>query len=194
MLYHVMSQPTAHAVEFRLARHDDIEPIRAIEQAAGRRFAQVNMAHLADRPPASAANIRQRIDAVTIVVAVDANGRCVGFAAFEWLAGELADHGDATRIYLAELDVLPSHAGQRIGAALIDWVAQFAHGQGATQLMLSTFREVPWNAPYYRKLGFRTIDDAQLDAALLAIRDEHIGRGLDESQRVFMYRTIVAPQ
>jgi hypothetical protein len=49
---------------------------------------------------------------------------------------------------------------------------------------------VPWNAPYYRRLGFRDIEEADLDAVLIARRDAHIARGLDESKRVFMRRDL----
>jgi GNAT superfamily N-acetyltransferase len=93
-------------------------------------------------------------------------------------------------VYVQELDVLPSHAGQRIGAALIEQVAQLARSRQLTQLVLSTYREVPWNAPYYRRLGFRDIEEAELDAALLTRRVAHIARGLDESKRVFMRRDL----
>jgi predicted N-acetyltransferase YhbS len=94
------------------------------------------------------------------------------------------------RIYVQELDVLTSHAGRRIGAALIEQVAQLARARRLPQLVLSTFRDVPWNAPYYRRLGFRDIAQAELDAALIARRDAHIARGLDESKRVFMRRDV----
>jgi hypothetical protein len=56
--------------------------------------------------------------------------------------------------------------------------------------VLSTFRDVPWNAPYYRRLGFADIDIAELDAALIERRNAHIARGLDESKRVFMRRDL----
>jgi hypothetical protein len=57
--------------------------------------------------------------------------------------------------------------------------------------LLSTFRDVPWNAPYYRRLGFTDIVDAALSPALLQIRQEHIERGLDETRRVFMRKPLI---
>jgi hypothetical protein len=32
------------------------------------------------------------------------------------------------------------------------------------QATLTTFEHVPWNAPYYRRRGFRVLDDGELSA------------------------------
>lgn len=79
----------------------------------------------------------------------------------------------------------PSRAGGW-GAALLDAVSERARILDLSGLVLSTFREVPWNAPYYRRLGFVALE--ALTPGLLAIRAEHLARGLDESQRLFMAR------
>lgn len=173
--------PMQHAtgITFRLAEQHDANAIRTIEFEAGQRFLSVDMAGIADAPPMDLEIVERKIAAREIIVAVAADATCAGFVMFE---------PQPTRIYVQELDVLTSYAGQRIGAALIEQVAQIACAQRLTQLILSTFREVPWNAPYYRRLGFRDIEEAELDAALIARRDAHIARGLDESKRVFMRR------
>ena len=93
---------------------------------------------------------------------------------------------DAQRLYLEELDVAPSHAGQRIGARLIEQVMARAAQEGIAEVVLSTFRDAPWNAPYYARLGFSIVDAAALDDTLRAIRAHHVSLGLDETQRVFM--------
>jgi len=169
------------AVTFRLAMPHDAETIRAIEFDAGLRFIGVGMTGIADAPPMALETVKRKIAASEIIVAIDANAICAGFLMFE---------PQPARIYVQELDVLTSHAGRRIGAALIEQVAGIARERQLTQLVLSTYRDVPWNAPYYRRLGFRDIELADLDAALLARRDAHIARGLDESQRVFMRREL----
>ena len=177
----------APTVTFRFAAPHDAGAIRTIEFEAGQRFASVGMAGIADAPPMALALVERKIAAREIIVAVDvvdvvdAEAACAGFVMFE---------PQPTRIYVQELDVLTSHAGRRIGAALIEQVAQLARTRQLTQLVLSTYREVPWNAPYYRRLGFRDIEEAELDAALIKRRDAHIARGLDESKRVFMRREL----
>ncbi len=168
-------------VTFRLAAPHDAETVRTIEFEASLRFVSVGMSGIADAPPMSLALVERKIAARELIVAVNAGGTCVGFVMFE---------PQPARIYIQELDVLTSNAGRRIGAALIEQVAQLARSRQIMQLVLSTYREVPWNAPYYRRLGFRDIEEAELDAGLLARRDAHIARGLDESKRVFMRRDL----
>jgi GNAT superfamily N-acetyltransferase len=53
---------------------------------------------------------------------------------------------------------------------------------------LTTFRDVPWNGPFYERLGFRVVAGAELSAALRAIADDETRRGLDPSRRVAMER------
>ncbi|MEN8500260.1 MULTISPECIES: GNAT family N-acetyltransferase [Paraburkholderia] len=171
----------AHAVTFRFAEPHDAAVIRAIEFEAGLRFVSVGMTGIADAPPMPLELVERKIAAREIIVAVEADETRVGFVMFE---------PQPARFYVQELDVLTTHAGRRIGAALIEQVAQLARAGGAMQLTLSTYREVPWNAPYYRRLGFRDIESAELDAALIARREAHIARGLDESKRVFMRRDL----
>jgi ribosomal protein S18 acetylase RimI-like enzyme len=107
----------------------------------------------------------------------------IGFVVFRPLEGAA---------YIEEVDVLPAHAGRRIGAALLDEAARRAAVRGLDALTLSTFRHVPWNAPYYRRLGFRELAEAALTPGLRAVRADNIARGLDETQRCFMRRPIGA--
>ncbi|AOJ83550.1 GNAT family acetyltransferase [Burkholderia savannae] len=170
-------------IRIRAARIDEAPLMADIEAAAARRFGDVGMPHIASSPPTDLADLRARIDGDRALVAVDdACGRIVGFAMYRML--------DASRLYLEELDVAPEHAGRRIGSALIEAVAARALGAGVRQIVLSTFRHVPWNAPYYRRLGFVDLDDDMLDPVLAAIRAAHVAHGLDESQRVFMSRPV----
>lgn len=61
---------------------------------------------------------------------------------------------------------------------------------GLPALTLSTFRTVPWNAPYYRRLGFREVEAAQITAGLRAVLDAEVAFGLDPSTRVCMRRSV----
>ena len=90
--------------------------------------------------------------------------------------------------YVEQLDVLPSHERRGIGAALLDAVAEAARERGWAALTLSTFRDVPFNAPYYRRLGFAEV--SELTPGMAQIRREHEARGLDEARRVFMRREV----
>ncbi|WP_193100166.1 GNAT family N-acetyltransferase [Burkholderia sp. Z1] len=166
------------SILIRPATREDATAMAAVEVAAAQRFREIGMTDIADAEPTEAADVLARIDGGRAYVAVDSHGACVGFAFYRQL--------DAQRLYLEELDVAPSHAGQRIGARLIEQVIVRAAQEHITQVVLSTFRDAPWNAPYYARLGFRIVDEAALDDTLRAIRAHHVERGLDETQRVFM--------
>lgn len=166
------------SIRIRRATREDAAAMAAVEVAAAQRFRDIGMVDIADGEPTDAADVRVRIDAGRAYVATDEAGVCVGFAFYRLL--------DAQRLYLEELDVAPSHAGQRIGARLIERIVARAAQDGVAQIVLSTFRAAPWNAPYYARLGFHIVDDAALDDTLRAIRAHHVARGLDETQRVFM--------
>ena len=51
---------------------------------------------------------------------------------------------------------------------------------------LTTFRDVPWNAPYYERCGFRTLTEAELTPELAEVRARESEHGLDPETRVCM--------
>ena len=163
-------------VEFRPARPDEIETIRALERASAQRFVGLMDALAADEPSPPAV-LAARIADGGLIVAVE-DGTVAGFVMFRRVE---------TYAYVEQIDVLPAFEGRRIGAALLDAAAERARAAGLAGLSLSTFRAVPWNAPYYRRLGFVEVE--ALTPGMLAIRAEHRARGLDEDARVFMVRS-----
>ena len=59
--------------------------------------------------------------------------------------------------YIDELSVATSYQRRGVGRALIDAVLADAKQQGFQAATLTTDRELPWNAPYYARLGFRIL-------------------------------------
>ena len=51
-------------------------------------------------------------------------------------------------------------------------------------------RDVPWNMPFYARLGFGIVPRMQLSAALSAIVEDETRRGLDPARRVVMRRAV----
>jgi GNAT superfamily N-acetyltransferase len=175
-----MQDPASNAPVVRAAKSFEIERIREIERISATRFVGTDRAALVDDEPADAETLADRIASNGLWVAAEGAGP-VAFVMFRQVEG---------CAYVEQIDVLPSHAGRRLGAMLLDVVAELAREQGLAALTLSTFKDVPFNAPYYRRLGFVDLPDGALSPGLLAIRDEHIARGLDESARVFMRRDV----
>lgn len=91
--------------------------------------------------------------------------------------------------HLEELDVLPGHMRHGLGGALVEHACAWAAGRGYRAITLCTFRDVPWNGPFYARHGFREIDD--LTPGLLALREKEAARGLDAvGPRIVMRREL----
>lgn len=88
--------------------------------------------------------------------------------------------------YIAEADVHPAHARQGLGGALFGLLGQWARAEGYPALLLTTFRDVPWNAPYYERLGFHVLRDEEVGPGLHAIRAQETQLGLPPESRVCM--------
>jgi hypothetical protein len=83
--------------------------------------------------------------------------------------------------------VLPDFGRRGVGAALLDHIA----GEYDTPaITLTTYAEVPWNRPYYERLGFRTLTPAEETPGLRAIRATEAAHGLDAWPRVCMRREL----
>lgn len=121
----------------RSARADDLSRLADIERAADETFATIGITGLPSAPPA-----KEYAGAAAVLVAGDPP---VGFARLELKAGEA---------YLDQLAVHPSSMREGIGTALLDAAVQWARDNGHGGLFLATFRDVPWNAPFYARRGF----------------------------------------
>ena len=112
-----------------------------------------------------------------------ADGVPVGFAHIEVLAPDIA--------HLEEVDVHPEHGRRGLGRRLVLAVCQWAATSGYSWVTLTTFRDVPWNMPFYTRLGFEEIPRQELGPALLAVFDDETRRGLDPRRRLAMRRPCV---
>ena len=90
--------------------------------------------------------------------------------------------------HLEEIDVHPEHGRLGIGTELVVRVCQWAAIEGYQAVTLTTFRDVPWNMPFYARLGFVEVLPHQLSPALRAVVADETRRGLDPSRRVVMQR------
>ena len=93
-------------------------------------------------------------------------------------------------MYVEEMDVLPTHGRRGLGARLLGRVCTWAEAQGHAAVTLSTFRDVPWNGPFYRKHGFRDLEPAEWTPGMRAIREKEAQHGLHVEARVFMRREL----
>lgn len=106
----------------------------------------------------------------------------VGFAHVEVI--------DDAAAHLEEIDVDPAHGRRGLGTRLVLQLCDWAVSNGFGSVTLTTFRDVPWNRPFYERLGFDVVPGAQLTPALRAVVDDEARRGLDPARRVVMRRLL----
>lgn len=164
----------------RLARPDDLDLLAEVERAASRRFADVGIEEfVGSATPRALLSEAQR--EARLWVAADEADRPVGFV----LAAEL----DGTA-FVEELDVQPSAGGRGLGRRLIDQVALWARARGLAAVTLSTCRDVPFNAPWYQRMGFRVLGEREWTPGLRAVREAEAARGWLRYGRVLMRREV----
>ncbi|WP_116244192.1 GNAT family N-acetyltransferase [Nocardiopsis sp. FIRDI 009] len=56
--------------------------------------------------------------------------------------------------HLEQLAVHPDHGRRGLGSALLEAVCAEAAGRGDRVVTLTTFRDLPWNGPWYARRGF----------------------------------------
>ncbi|KAM3111566.1 GNAT family N-acetyltransferase [Phormidesmis sp. 146-33] len=146
---HICELPTMaleSGYHIRSARAEELLLLSHIERSAARLFLDTPYAFLVDADPLPLEVVQQQSQAGRVWVAVDQYGAVVGYA--------IACEVDGT-LYLQQIDVAPQHGRRGIGSALVGTVCAWAKQQGYAIVSLSTFRDIPWNAPFYSKLGFR---------------------------------------
>ncbi|MGQ5630648.1 GNAT family N-acetyltransferase [Enterobacter cloacae] len=153
----------------------DVTALPAIERAAGERFREYpELAWLAEGDVISAEQHLDYAERGLSWLAL-ANDQPVGF-----ILAEL----HASSLFIVELSVHLDWQGKGIGRRLIACVADQARKRGLASLTLTTFRDVPWNAPFYARLGFEMI--TTLTPELREKREEETAHGLAYDARCAM--------
>jgi GNAT superfamily N-acetyltransferase len=165
----------------RAGRVEEIARIREIERAAGAAFRDIGMDEIAADSPMSDEAIGAYLAGDRALVAVADRDVLAGYL----LLDTVDDAG-----HVEQVSVDPAYRGKRIGQQLIEAAAAWAREQGHQRLTLTTFVDVPWNAPYYERLGFRRIPDGELSAGLRGIRRHEAELGLDRWPRTAMVRDL----
>ena len=175
-----MDQP-ADPYQIRLARPDEVPRLRAIEDEAGMSFAGLGLID-------EALDVSFPLDELARVVG---KGQVwVGCLEDDLPVGMVIASVREGAVYIEEMDVLPGHGRRGLGGRLLEGVWGWAQAQGHAAVTLSTFRDVPWNGPFYRKPGFRDLPPAEWTPSMRAIREQEAQHGLAIEARVFMRREL----
>ena len=177
---HAMSTDPYH---LRLARPDERDRIREIEDLAGTRFFGLDLIDESLDVAFPLEDLVRLIDAGQVWVACDATDTPVGMVIASVREGA---------VYVEEMDVLAEHGRRGLGGRLLDAVCAWAQAQGQPAVTLSTFRDVPWNGPFYRRHGFADLTPAEWTPGMQVIREQEARHGLRTDVRVFMRRDLDA--
>ena len=168
--------------DIRKAIAADAEKLPEIERSAGAAFLEdLDLKWIADDDVQSVERHLELIDWGAAWVATDASGEPVGFLSAEVTANTL---------HIWELAVRNDLQGRGMGRALIERARLWAVDQGIGVVTLTTFRGVPWNEPFYRSIGFRTLGSHEFTPFLACTLAAEISAGLPAEKRCAMVLAI----
>lgn len=116
-----------------------------------------------------------------LVWVAEDEGELTGFAACQLYMDAL---------HLWEIAVRHDRQGRGAGRALMAEVGAEARRRDAGAVTLTTFRELPWNGPFYESLGYRILARHELNGRLTAILMRERRLGLDVDARCAMRLTL----
>jgi GNAT superfamily N-acetyltransferase len=159
----------------RQARPEEFIRLREVELEADGMFAEVGIG------PFNNDDTENHLAQASVVLA--AEDPAVGFASVEIVDGAA---------HLWQLAVLPSEGRRGLGRALVTAVCDWAMTHGLDAVTVTTFRDVPWNGPFYERLGFRALDEP--GPGLVAIRTHERVVGDDDfGPRIAMRKDLRQP-
>ncbi len=165
----------------RCALIEELPLLSDIELSAAQLFVDTPYAFLVNDQPLSLDFVIQQFRSGRVWVAVDDRDTIMGYAIAEDVDGEA---------YLRQIDVQQAFGRSGIGSKLVECVCLWAKDRHYQRILLSTFLDIEWNAPFYAKLGFQILAEAELTAGFQQIRYKEATAGLPINRRVIMYREL----
>ncbi|MEU9040065.1 MULTISPECIES: GNAT family N-acetyltransferase [unclassified Kitasatospora] len=165
-------------MRIRAVTSDELPLLAELERAAGAPFAAIGMPEIAEDEPPAPQELASYLERGVALAAEAPDDSVAAYLPAEPVDGAL---------HIEQVSVHPDHARRGIGRALIEHLAATTD---APALTLTTFAEVPWNAPYYARCGFRPLSDAEVTPGLRGIRRKEAEHGLDRWPRLCMRRDL----
>ena len=168
----------------RVASLEDAAFLPQIEKSASELYrAEPDLAWLADGQVIEPSEHARLILKKTVLVAESSRGHLVGF-----LNAEVLNH----ELHIWELSVHGDWQRRGAGTQLLRSAYQYALETGLAALTLTTFKDVPWCAPAYAKLGFNPVKHPVLH--LREALDAEASHGLPSERRVAMRWPVQRPE
>lgn len=165
----------------RLARIKEVARLGEIEARASQLFDDTEISDYLNGEIYDPAELEELIEKQQVWVACTKDDLPVGFVIL--LKAEDVLH-------IEELDVLPEYGRRGIGAGLVEHACGWAKANGFDTVTLSTFRDIPWNTPFYSRHEFETIEPSDFTQWMTRLRETERSKGLPIEARVIMRRLL----
>lgn len=165
-------------VTIRHADKTDYAVLPSVEADAAQVFKEYGLAAIAEMEPAPPEYYSQLPERAAVFVAEDE--AVIGFAVITEIDGQA---------YLKEISVCRTSSGKGVGRTLLEHAISWAAAR-YRWMVLTTFADLPFNAPFYRKAGFQEFMPDDDWPELKALRMAEQKSGLDLMPRVTMRREI----
>ncbi|SNR63810.1 GNAT family N-acetyltransferase [Actinomadura mexicana] len=162
----------------RTARGEELPGLAEIENSGDAMFREIGIVF----PPGPTVVEQMIGKGAEIVVAGDPP---VGFGAVEEVDGA---------VHLEQISVRGDLVGRGIGVLLLEEVKARAAAAGSPGVSLLTFRDVPWNGPWYARHGFAELPPERWGPGIRSYWDAEIEAGLHElGPRLVMWAPLGHP-
>lgn len=166
------------AIRIRPAIESDVPHLDTVEQSAAKAFIGSSVGYVASRSVPQDLLLKLCKNG-TLWVATD-DDIPVGFVATYPLDGFL---------YVHEISVAREQQGKGIGRRLMNVVEDYAIDCDVPYIGLITFRDIRWNGPFYKSLGFKEIAPDIYSGLHNKYKDD-IRNGHDPALRCVMIKVI----
>jgi ribosomal protein S18 acetylase RimI-like enzyme len=166
-------------MRIRRANPADIPFLKGVEESAAKAFIGSSVGAVADRTVKP--ELLEKLTASgTLWVAADEGAPPVGFAACYPLDGFF---------YLHEISVAQEAQGRGLGRRLMAMVEEYALENAYPYIGLVTFRDIRWNGPFYKSLGYKEIAPDLYSGLHNKFKDD-IRAGMDPALRCVMIKVL----
>lgn len=160
----------------RFALPADLPAVRLVEISAATVFVGTHMDFAANYAPNTPDDLIAAIAVQLMWVATDGD-EVIGFVFAEPCSDGL---------YVRELSVAAPWHQRGHGSALMATLIAAARTRGDPQLVLTTDRTLPWNAPFYRRIGFCIVEGAAMPPDAQRRLERQFAAGFDPRHRCAM--------
>ena len=173
--------PTGLSV--RICRGDaaDIAQLQALELDAARRYATWPDYGFCQSLPARSAGEHMDVQTRGVSLVATQDGDPVGFLLAIPVDGQA---------HVLETAVARILQGRGIGRSLFDELHTWARRTGFDEVTLTTYRDPPWNAPFYIHLGYKPLVVDERRPQLKQIQAAELEQGLPRMPRLAMVRAV----